>query len=146
MEWQTWTKISAVVLFILAIAGFYLSNFHSEGVILSIEDFPQKLDSLDANKDISFTFYIYNTGDKTAFIQSVYVTTVSGESVQIIERSIEVTPQNDFKIEEDSSQEITVLLPSPGAAANFTLTAQVFYDDDKSLTSEQIPVAWGTLL
>ena len=146
MEWKTWTKISAVILFLLAIAGFYLANFHHVGVVLSLEDFPQQLASLDSNKDIPFTFYIYNTGDETAFVQSVYLQTVSKESIQIIQRGIVVSPQSDFEIKEGESQQITVLLPSPGESANFTLTAQVFYNDDKSLFSNTIPVVWGTLL
>ena len=146
MEWKTWTKISAVILFLLAITGFYLANFHHLGVVLSLEDFPQQLASLDSSKDIPFTFYIYNTGDETAFIQSVYVQTVSEESVQIIQRSIEVTPKGDFEIKEGESQQITVLLPTPGESTNFTLTAQVFYNDDQSISSETIPLVWGTLL
>lgn len=146
MEWKTWTKISAVILFVIAVTGFYLANFHSKGVILSIEDFPQQLDSLETTKDIPFTFYIYNSGDETAFIQSVYVTTVSSESIQIVPRSIEVSPQSDFSIEAGASQAITVLLPAPEEDANFTLKAQVYYNNDQALTSSSVPVAWGTLL
>ncbi|MDP3728045.1 MAG: hypothetical protein Q8R18_01185 [bacterium] len=40
MNWKTWTKISAVILFIIVIAGFYLSNFYSEGAVLEIQNAP----------------------------------------------------------------------------------------------------------
>ena len=145
MSWQTWTKISGLILFIIAIAGFYLSNIHNVGVILNIENFPQQLDALDISKDIPFTFYIYNEGDKTAFVQSIYISMKTTESIAITEKAIEITPQKDFTIEPGESKEITVLLPAPNEKRTYTLVAEVFYDG-KKLSSNAIPVAWGTLL
>ena len=142
MSWQTWTKISGVILFILAVAGFYLGNFYNEGVILSIEDFPQHLDSLETTEDIQFSFYLYNSGEETAFVKSIILLRNYEDGSQVAD-AIEINPQSDFVIAAGESTQITVILPAQENP--YSLTAEIFYDDTK-LISETIPVVWGTLL
>ena len=144
MDRKTWTKISGIILFIIAITGFYLSNFHREGVVLTIENFPQKVDSLQNTKDISFSFYLYNTGDKTAFVKSIILLRYYEDGSQVAD-TVEINPKSDFAIAPGESKEILVTVPARDEDTKYTLTAEVFYDD-KKLVSNTIPVAWGTLL
>lgn len=128
MNWKTWTKISGVILFIIAVAGFYLGNFYSEGVILSIEDFPQKLDSLDTTKDISFSFYIYNTGDETTFVKSIILLRKYEDGTQVAD-TVEIKPQSGFVIAPGESTQIQVTLPPQEKP--YSLEAEIFYDKDR---------------
>ncbi|MDP3728736.1 MAG: hypothetical protein Q8R18_04760 [bacterium] len=144
MDWKTWTKISAVILFIIAIAGFYLNNFYNEGVELSIQNFPEHLDSLETSEDISFSFYLYNEGDTTAFVESILLVRYEEDGAQVAD-TVYVIPSRDFTIEPGESKEILVVLPSSEKEKEYSLTAEIFYDNNK-LLSNTIPVAWGTLL
>src|SRR3989344_5322308 len=141
MNWKTWTKISGVILFIIALTGFYLSNFHKEGVVLSIEDFPQDLDSLDRNADINFSFYLYNQGDETAFVKSIILQRYDEEGSALAD-TVEINPQSDFTIEAGDSKQIFIILPAQESL--YTLTAEIYYDE-KKIRSDTIPVVWGTL-
>jgi len=142
MNWQTWTKISGVILFIIAVTGFYLNNFYSEGVILTIQDFPEHLDSLETTEDISFSFYLYNQGDETAFVKSIILLREYEDGTQVAD-TVEIHAQSDFIVKPAESTQILVTL-SPQESP-YSLTAEIFYDNQK-LLSNTIPVAWGTLL
>ncbi len=142
MEWKTWTKISGVILFLIAVTGFYLANFHSEGVVLTIEDFPDNLDSLDSTEEITFSFYIYNSGDETAFVKSIILQRDYADASQVADTA-QIDPPSDFSLEPGQSKLISITLPPQENA--YSLTAEIYYDDEK-LSSNTISVAWGTLL
>ncbi len=142
MNWKTWTKISAVILFIIAVTGFYLSNFHKDGVVLSIEDFPENLDSLEATQDIAFSFYIYNQGDETAFVKSIVLQRNYPDGSSVADTP-QINPSSDFTIEPGESKQVSITLPAQENP--YTLLAEIYYDDQK-ISSNLIPVAWGTLL
>src|SRR3989344_5351937 len=98
MDWKTWTKISAVILFIIAVTGFYLNNFYSEGAVLEIQNIPSssELGRLKASEDYTFIFSLYNTGDSTAFVDIISVSTdpkliteIHPSSLSIEEKQIE---------------------------------------------------------
>ena len=144
MSWKTWTKISGIILFILAIAGFYYTNVYKEGAVIAIQNFPENLDSLDGAKDITFSFYLYNTGDETAFVESIILLRYFEDGSQVTD-AIEINPKSDFPLAPGESQEIFVTLPSQEEKRFYTLIAEVFYNNQKVM-SDTIPVAWGTLL
>ena len=142
MDWKTWTKISGVILFVIAVTGFYLANFHTEGVILTIEDFPEGLDSLETTQDITFSFYLYNQGDETAFVKSILLQRYDEEGSALAD-TVEINPQSDFTIEAGDSKQIFIILPAQ--ESQYTLTVEIYYDE-KKIRSDTIPVVWGTLL
>ena len=135
MSWQTWTKISGVVLFIIAVVGFYLGNFYNQGPVLEIQNFPSssELTRLKASEDYSFTFSLYNTGDRTAFVDIISVST---DPPWIIE----VNPSS-VSIEEEKTENIEIRMTAPGTATETTMTIQVFYGDGKSL-SKTAQIQW----
>jgi hypothetical protein len=142
MDWKTWTKISGVILFIIAVTGFYLSNFHKQGVELSIQNFPENLDSLDTEQDISFSFFIYNQGDTTAFVDAIILVREYADGSQVADTAT-ISPEKDFTLEPGESKEISITLPPE--EKEYTLSAEIFYEEQK-ISSEKIPVVWGTLL
>ena len=144
MDWKTWTKISAVILFIIVVAGFFFSSILSQGVSFSIQNFPQSLDSLETSEDISFSFYIYNEGDATAFVESIILLRYYEDDSQVAD-TISISPSKDFTIEPGESKEILVTLPNSEEEKEYTIQAEIFYSNNK-LLSNTIPVAWGTLL
>lgn len=121
MSWQTWTKISGVILFIIAVAGFYLGNFYSEGAVLEIQNFPSSSDlrSVKASEDYTFTFSLYNTGDETAFVDIISVST----DPQLF---TEVNPST-LSIEEKQTEDVQVTLTAPETETTITVT--VFYGE-----------------
>ena len=86
MNWKTWTKITAVIIFLIAIANFYYAHYYNEGPIVSIENFPSEtdLDSLSTTDDISFSFFLYNNGDETAFVKSILLMRYDSENNLVI--------------------------------------------------------------
>jgi len=144
MSWQTWTKISSVILFIIAILGFYYANYYHEGPALTIENFPVNLDSLDTTDDIQFSFFLYNGGDQTAFVKSIILLRSYEDGSQVADAAT-IAPMSDFSIEPGESKEILVTLPAPDEDTSYTLSAEIFYTDEK-VVSETIPVVWGALL
>jgi hypothetical protein len=146
MNWKTWTKITAVVAFIILIANFYYAHYYNEGPVLSIENFPSAtdLDSLSTEADIQFSFFIYNNGDETAFIKSIILMRYDSEG-NLITTDYSINPSSDFYIPSSESQEVKVILDSPQEQFSYTLYAEIFTDDGK-ITSETVPVVWGSLL
>ena len=136
MDWKTWTKISGVILFIIAIVGF-AGNYYIKGPSLEIQNFPgpADLDTLDVSEDITFTFFLYNTGDRSAFVKNIVVN-------YDLTTAIEVNPQSDFAINAGDSQEVTVVLPTPNTGGEYSLSLDVFYNK-KTISSETVPLIWG---
>lgn len=143
MNWKTWTKITAIILFTIAIANFYYDHYYQQDSVLSIQNFPTELNSIDKNKEINFTFFIYNDGNKPAFVNSVILLRYEGET-QILDRTT-ITPYWDFAIPSKKSQEIQVTLPASNEQKEYSLQAEVFYDD-KKISTEIIPVKFGGLI
>ena len=146
MSWKTWTKISGVILFVIAILGFYYGNFYKEGPSLSIQNFPSltDLDSLDYTKDISFSFFLYNAGGQTTFVKSVIILEYDDQAKQIT-TPITIDPSRDFAIAPGETKEIKVTLPAANKDFSGTITAEIFYDSQK-LVSQTIPLSWGGIL
>ena len=146
MNWKTWTKITAVIIFLIAIANFYYSHYYNEGPIVSIENFPSEtdLDSLSTTDDISFSFFLYNNGDETAFVKSILLMRYDSEN-NLVSTYYTIDPSFDFYISEGESQEINVILPAPDESLSYSLNAEVFTENGK-IVSSTIPVVWGSLL
>jgi hypothetical protein len=138
MKWKTWTKISALILFILAIAGFYLSNFYTAGALVEIQNFPSEtqLDSIDNTQAIEFSFFLYNTGDRTSFVKTIYLQGYG---------SFTIEPKEDISIAPNENREIIVTLIAPNENVQEEITIQVFTDKE-IITSQSIPIKWGGLL
>lgn len=146
MHWKTWTKISSIILLLLAIAGFYYANYHKEGAVLSIQNFPAAtdLDSIDTSKGISFSFFLYNKGDQVAFVKSIIFLRYAEDGSQVTD-TLTVDPKSDFTVDPGETKEIKVSLPASGEEQSYSLAAEVFYDEEK-ISSETVPVRWGALL
>ncbi|MBI5797718.1 hypothetical protein HZA98_02315 [Candidatus Woesearchaeota archaeon] len=146
MEWKTWSRLSGVILFIIAIAGFYYAHLYHGSSKLEIQNFPSEtdLDSLNPTQDISFSFFLYNTGEKTAFVKSIILLEYDEQGKQKTTAVI-VSPKTDFAINSKESREINVTLPSPQKEIQYSLSAQIYYDNNK-INSETVPVRWGGLL
>ena len=146
MNWKTWTKITAVVAFMILVANFYYSHYYSEGPIVSIENFPSDsdLDSLSTTDDISFSFFLYNNGDETAFVKSVILMRYDPDG-NLITTDYTLDPKYDFYIASGESQEINVILSAPDESLSYSLNAEVFTENGK-ITSNSVPVVWGSLL
>ncbi|HIH14661.1 MAG TPA: hypothetical protein HA360_04665 [Nanoarchaeota archaeon] len=131
MDWKTWTKISAVILFIIAVTGFYLNNFYSEGAVLEIQNIPSssELGRLKASEDYTFIFSLYNTGDSTAFVDIISVST----DPKLI---TEIHPSS-LSIEEKQIKDIQILVTAPQKETETTMTITIFYGD-KSLSQTAI--------
>ncbi len=143
MNWKTWTKITASILFIIVIANFYYDHYYQQDSILTIQNFPTKLSSLDSSKDISFSFFIYNEGNKPAFVKTIILLRYEGDN-QILD-SVTIEPSTDFSINSKESQEVTITLPTTNELKEYSLKAEIFYDNDK-ISSETIPVKFGGLI
>ena len=145
MHWKTWTKISSVALFVIAVLGFYYANYYQKEAVLTIQNFPTAvdLDSLDTTEDITFTFFLYNEGEETAFVRSIIVLVYDEDQTQAT-FPVTISPRSDFTIAAKETKEITVALSAPGANARYTLAAEIFYDGTKAV-SETVPVLWGGL-
>mgnify|MGYP003965754887 CR=1 FL=1 len=142
MDWQTWTKISGVILFIIAIVGF-AGNYYIKGPMLEIQNFPglTDLDALNNDEDISFTFFLYNTGDKTAFVKSIKL----NDQGNNFRNPTFIDPSSDFSINPGESKEVSVTLSSPGKDGGYSVSAQVYYNN-RNIKSSYVPVLWGGLL
>jgi len=142
MRWQTWTRFTAVVFFLMTIGTFYFTYFDTEDPTLTFIGFPEELDSLDNTEDIIFTLYLSNSGDDPAFIDAVVVTVLNGdEEVDIAT----IDPDKDFSVSSDgTATELSVTLEAPGEDAEYTLITEVYYGEEK-LASNEIPVSWGSL-
>jgi hypothetical protein len=146
MDWKWWTKVSGIILFVIAISNFYLAHYHNEGAVLSVENFPGQfdLDTLDVNENITFSFFLYNIGDTTAFIESISSNTVYGGTSSLDDK-ISVDPNSDFTLIEGSSQEVSVTLPAPGESHDGEITITIYYGEN-TLSTETVPVSWGSIL
>lgn len=135
MDWKTWTKMSGVILFIIAVTGFYLTNFYQQGAVLEMQNFPSSsdLERLKVSEDYIFTFSLYNTGDETAFVDIISVST---DPPLITEH----TPSS-LSIEEKQTKDIQVSITAPVAETETTIIITVFYGDGKSL-SQTATMQW----
>lgn len=135
MNWQTWTKISGAILFIIAITGFYLSNFYQEGAVLEIQNLPSSsnLERLKVSEDYTFTFSLYNIGDKTAFVDIISVNT---DPALVTELS-----PSSLSIEEKQTKDIQVTLTAPGRETETAITITVFYGEEKAI-SKTLQAEW----
>ena len=60
MRWQTWTRFTAIILFVITVLTFaftYSDNFVEGSSNIEFQNFPTAtdLDSLDLNEDIEFS-------------------------------------------------------------------------------------------
>lgn len=140
MNWKTWTKIAAVILFIIAIVNFYFAYFHNPTAELTIQNFPEALDSLDNEKDITFSFFLYNDGNKPAFVNSM-VFTKDGD-LEILS-GVSISPNSDFSINAQESREVQVTLPALNEDGGYELTATIYYNEEK--LSDSTFVNWGSI-
>jgi hypothetical protein len=146
MDWKTWTKLSGIILFAIAVSNFYLGNFYSEGVVLSIENFPGKfdLDTTSMSENITFSFFLYNTGSTSAFVDNILISNLYG--TRSTQGHILINPVENFIVEPGFSKEIFVTLPAPDQIFEGEVALVVYYDNDKAIHSPSIPVKWGSLL
>ncbi|MBT3324516.1 hypothetical protein HN681_04180 [archaeon] len=141
MRWQTWTRFTAIILFVITVLTFaftYSDNFVEGSSNIEFQNFPTAtdLDSLDLNEDIEFSFFLYNNGGEAAFVKKILLSS---------DLDYFITPEEDFSVLAGEAQEIIVILESPGIELESELYFQVFYDDF-SIESEELPVVWGTIL
>ena len=138
MRWQTWTRFTAVVIFLMTMGTFYFTYFETEDPTLTFLNFPEELDTLDNTEDMVFTLYLSNSGDDPAFVNAVDVTVYSeGEEVDIAT----VDPDKDFYVTSDTPAEVSVTLEAPGEDIEYTLITEVYYGEEK-LVSDEISVSW----
>tara|TARA_Y100000310_G_C20701911_1_gene830790 strand:+ start:4843 stop:5277 length:435 start_codon:yes stop_codon:yes gene_type:complete len=144
MSWQTWTRFTAVVLFLIAVGTFYFNYLDTGDSLLSIENYPSNadLDSLDLNEDISYSFFLYNSGDGASFIERIVIdaTDTNGDTKELL-----IEPDKDFNIDAGGSQEITVTLPAPGEETTYSL-ATTIYTTKEIINAESLTATWGTIL
>lgn len=148
MNWRTWTRFTAVVFFFIAVLTFY---FTYSGEVIEAEAFLEfqnlptetDLDSLELSSDIEFSFFLYNTGDRTAFVDRVFVYLLD-EDGNLIREAETIIPEKDFSVAGDA--EVLVSLSAPNEIESSYLSIEVYYDDEQILTSELVPVTWGSLL
>ncbi len=147
MEWKTWQRFTAVVLFLITVGTFYFTYLDTGEPDVIIQTFPSatELDSLDNSEDITFSFFLYNQGEQAAVIDRVLVTLTdgAGEEAGLI---VTINPEADFSLDAGiNAKEIEVTLAAPGEDAQFSLQAEVYTGDTK-LVSDTIPVLWGSFL
>ena len=140
MRWKTWAKISSVVLFIIAVTGFYYANFSEKEAVLSIENFPSHLQSFDQEEDIRFSFFLYNSGEQTSFVKSIFLERYAPDGSAVLEDT-QISPEKDFSVAPGESIDIVITLPPSLNARAYQMTVVVLYEDGV-LRSETIPVAW----
>tara|TARA_Y100000310_G_C20547912_1_gene746540 strand:+ start:527 stop:979 length:453 start_codon:yes stop_codon:yes gene_type:complete len=150
MKWRTWTRFTAVVFFIIAVLTFYFTysgQVMENDAFLEFENFPTEtdLDSLEIDQKIDFSFFLYNTGDSTAFVDRVFVYLLD-EDGNLIREAETILPDEDFSITGSGDAEVLVSLSAPNEEESSYLSIEVYYDDEQILTSEPVPVTWGTLL
>jgi len=141
MNWKTWTKISAVILFLIAVTTFYINYIQKEEANLELQNFPTILTSLSED-DLEFNFFLYNSGEKTAFVDYIVIFRYDDETTPIV-FPIEITPYEDFSVEGEGYQEIQVSIPYEPDGF-YDIQAEIYYDDIK-LSSEKIPVLFGEM-
>ncbi|MDP3918617.1 MAG: hypothetical protein Q8Q35_01790 [Nanoarchaeota archaeon] len=142
--WQTWTKITAVIIFLITIIGFVL-DLTPESAELSIQNFPTSsdLDTLDIYEDIDFSFFLYNSGEKESFVKSIVINRYYEDGSQPT-NTITISPEKDFKVSIQESKEINVKLPAPNEDESYQLELIIYYDD-LTLQSEEVTAIWGTI-
>ena len=135
MDWKTWTKVSGVILFIIAVAGFYLGNFYNEGSVLEIQNFPSssELSRLKATEDYTLTFSIYNTGDETAFVDVISVSTQPSLVTELDPASL--------SIESKQTKDVQVHLSALGKEEETNIVIVVYYGDGESV-SQKATLQW----
>jgi hypothetical protein len=142
MNWKTWTKISAVILFIIAVTTFYLNYIQKDEARLEFQNFPTLLTSIIGD-DLEFNFFLYNSGDRPAFVDSLVILRYEYDAEESVIYPVDITPSGDFSVDGKGYQQITVSLPYE-KDGYYYLQTDVYYDDLK-LSSEKIPVLFGEM-
>ncbi|MAG78304.1 hypothetical protein CL616_02970 [archaeon] len=130
------TTIGIIIALTLSIINLFNTYLVEETPDLSIQSFPQELSSFNTNEDIEFTFFLYNEGEKPAFIDYIY----AGNSNFIIE------PQMDFVISAYDTYPISITLPAKNKELEEEIQFEVYFGPgNQKIRSEKITVKWGTL-
>lgn len=137
MRWKTWARVSAIILFVIAVAGFYLNNFYEKGPLLEIQNFPSSSDLrlLRNSEDYTFTFSLYNKGDVTAFVDVISVDTQPFIGTSVV-------PQY-LSVEGGKTEDVQVILSALGAETETNITVTIFYADSK-FVSKTVQAKWVT--
>ena len=137
MGWKTWSKVTATILFIIAIVTFYLNFIQPDMAALELHGLPSDtdLDSLDITEDLTFSFFLYNGGDKPAFIDSIKIV---GYEEYVVD------PVSSFEVDKEDSKEILIVLKAPEEELSSSIKIAVY--SDNVLETSQIPFAWGEFL
>ena len=150
MNWRTWTRFTAVVFFFIAVLTFYFTysgEVIENEALLEFKNFPTEtdLDSLATDQNIDFSFFLYNSGDTTAFVDRIFVYLLDEEG-DLIREAGTIIPEKDFSITGKGDAEVLVSLLTTNEEESSYLSIEVYYDDEQILTSELVPVTWGSLL
>ncbi len=112
--------------------GVYYTYFDEPPVnnaLLSVENLDDQHE-FDVDKDVEFSFFLYNKGGESAFVDYVQL------------QGAEIEPQSDFVVGSGESLEIDVVLEAPGEEFEVIKTLEVWFDEDDYIQNE-INVRWG---
>lgn len=121
----------AVLTLLSTVLGVYYSYFHESDAELIFEGLPTELHEYDNTINSEFSFFLYNFGGATSFIDYVYIDYPS-----------EIVPKQSFAIGSGDTQEVLVGLTAPNEDVNETFVIEVWYDDTM-IRSNKINVRWG---
>jgi hypothetical protein len=144
--WAKVAHIAGVLALIIITINLYYDHFL--GPSLSIQDFPEDYmgvhQYMGVDKDIAFSFQLYNDGGKTAFISYIFVTQITGSGNNVIYSGAKAEPSSEFYIDPGATKEINITLPGPKAKITTELKIEVWYEPGlKHVVSEAIPATWG---
>ena len=116
------TSAGIIIALILSIVGFYNDYFAEETPQLSIQSFPTSINTFDQE----FSFFLYNEGEKPAFIDYIYL---DGAEATI-------SPQKDFVVNPLESYKITIYLENPEQS----IQTHVYFGEGK-ISSDKITIS-----
>jgi hypothetical protein len=130
------TSIGVIIAIVLSVVNMYNTYFVEDTPYLTLQSFPYEVSTLHVDENIEFTFFLYNEGEKPAFVDYIYI----GDSNVIIE------PKEDFVVHPYDSTSVTVILPKQTGATTEEIQLDIYFGPgNQKISSDLILAQWGTL-
>jgi hypothetical protein len=143
IPWETLAQIAVILALLLTGINIYLNYFR--GPNISIQSFPSELDLYQSNIDenISFSFNLYNSGGKTAFVEYIFINQILGVGNELNYLGAQYFPEDSFYINPGETKEVNITLPAPHSKEIINFRVSItYYPEQKYISSEIIPARW----
>jgi len=144
--WEKIAHIAGVLALIIASLNIYYTHF--KGPEISFRGLPPQavgFEQFYIDQPIQFTFSLYNSGNKSAFVVFTSVEEALSSGTAIPLGDVKISPEKNYVIEPGETVSVTVEIAPPNSKTTKEIRIEIMLEPYQIVQSHVIPIIYGSL-